>query len=74
VALPKSLLLGLGILGDGLRKLGLQTSLSLETARVACLYHWFSGAKAQKELGLNYRSADLAIENSVRWLMDQGRI
>jgi dihydroflavonol-4-reductase len=72
--LPRGFLLALGALGDGLRKVGLKTSLSLETAQVACLYHWFSSAKAQKELGLSFKSADFAIENSVRWLSDQGRI
>ena len=65
--LPNFALHSLGTLGDLLK-----LSLSRENAYTASMYHWFDSAKAQKDLGFNPGSSYVAIENSVRWMRDQG--
>lgn len=72
VPLPRFLLKGLGWTGDLLRTLGKDTSLSSETAVTASLYHWFSNHRAQDELGFKPRPADLAIEESIQWMKENG--
>ena len=70
ILMPNSALKMLGIAGDLLEKCGQKAPLSSETAWISQLYHWFSNEKAKKELGFKTRSADIAIENSVRWCKD----
>ncbi|GEM_PF-1037215 len=76
--LPKWLLLSLGLAGEsfnkmgdqlGLSKLGLTHSFSYENAKIATMYHWFDNSRAQKELGINFKPASVAIEESVTWLL-----
>jgi dihydroflavonol-4-reductase len=46
--------------------------IAAERAVVATLFHWFDHSKAAIELGFNPKPAHYAIENSVRWMRDQG--
>ncbi len=62
----------LGFTGDTLNRFGLKGGLSRENAYTASMHHWFSSAKAQKDLGFNPKPSDLAIENSVRWMKENG--
>lgn len=68
--LPDFLLHTIGFIGDQLASLGLPSSISRENAWSATLFHWFDASKAKVELGFKPRSADIAIENSVRWMKD----
>ncbi len=70
--IPAWTLHALGIAGDTLNRLGFQAQLSQENAYTATMFHWFDHTKAQRELGYNPRPADEAIENSVRWMKDNG--
>jgi len=72
VPLPRFLLKGLGWTGDLLRALGKDTTLSSETAVTASLFHWFSNLRAQEELGFKPRPDDQAIEESIRWMKENG--
>lgn len=72
--LPRPLLKSLGRLGDSLRKMGKDTSLSSETAVTASLYHWFSSQRAQQELGFQARPAREALEESLTWMKQQGLV
>lgn len=67
ILMPNFILHGLGILGDSL-----QLGISRENAYTATMYHWFDSQKAQQELGFDTGSSYKAIENSVRWMKDQG--
>jgi dihydroflavonol-4-reductase len=76
ITLPKEFLYILGASSDGVSRLfsflkgkPQNSSLSLENARVACYYHWFSNQRAQKELGLKFRSSQEAIRDSVQSLL-----
>ena len=71
--LPKPLIKIWGAIGDDvLEPLGLKGPMSRETAWTSTLYHWFSSAKAQKELGLKPTAAKIAIEDSVLWMKQNG--
>lgn len=68
--LPNWVLFSLGHLGDFRQKLGGESSLSVENAWSATLYHWFDNTKAQKILGLRPRPAKFAIAKSVAWMQE----
>ena len=72
IPIPRMLLNSLGRLGDLMRKLGLESSLSSETAVTASLYHWFSNERAKKELGFKPSPARKAITESVSWMIENG--
>lgn len=73
--LPKFALKTLGWIGDTLLEpLGVKGPLSSETANTSSMFHWFSSAKAQKELGLKPTPAKTAITESVRWMIDNGYV
>jgi len=67
--LPKFALYTLGYLGDTLSMLGIFTGFSLETAKIACCYHWFSNARASSELGISFKPSHIAIQDSVKSLL-----
>jgi dihydroflavonol-4-reductase len=72
ILMPDWALHALGITGDTLNRLGIAAGLSQENAYTASMFHWFDSTKAQKELGFKPRPANEAIENSVRWMKDNG--
>lgn len=72
--LPDGVLHAVGTVGDCLEKMGLKGPLSRENAYTATMYHWFDSTKAQKELNFKPRSAKEAIQNSVRWIKEQGML
>lgn len=74
IYLPKPLLLALGKLGDALESFGQKGPINSENAWASVLYHWFDNSKAKRELGLQPRSAKLAISDSVQWMKDNSII
>lgn len=72
IPIPKFFMTSLGTIGDWMRSLGLETSLSSETAVTASLYHWFSNQRARQELGFNPHPARVAIEESISWMKENG--
>jgi dihydroflavonol-4-reductase len=72
VPIPNFLMYAMAFLDDQLSKAGSHGPLPSERAIVATLYHWFDHSKAKNELGFNPKSANYAIENSVKWMRDQG--
>lgn len=72
IKLTRFMALQLGALGDLMEKIGLKGPISSENAWTSTLYHWFDHSKAKKELDFKPLPADVAIENSVRWMKDKG--
>lgn len=70
--LPDFALHTLGFIGDQMDRLGMKGPLSRENAWTATMFHWFSNEKAKKELGFSPRPSAIAVENSVRWMKEQG--
>ena len=72
VRLPDAVVAALGLLGNGLEKVGAKGPINLDTAWTARLFHWFDHAKARTELNFNPRPADEALAESVGWMRRQG--
>lgn len=72
IRLNRFMALQLGHLGDLMEKFGLKGPISTENAWASTLYHWFDHTKAKEQLNFKPQSADVAIENSVRWMKDKG--
>lgn len=70
--IPKWLLHVIGFCGDVMTAFGAKTSLSSETAWTSSLFHWFDSSKAQRELDFVPGDSKLAIQNSVRWMKENG--
>lgn len=74
IHLPNKALTAIGWVGDRLEAIGKKGPLNSENAWTARLFHWFDHQKATRELGLKPRPAEVAIENSVRWIKEKGLI
>jgi dihydroflavonol-4-reductase len=72
IPLPRPAIFALGAVGDVLEKFGKKGPLNSETAWTSTLYHWFDNSKARRELGLTFKPASYALEQSVRWMKDHG--
>ncbi len=72
VYMPSTLLKTMGYIGDKLEPHGINLGMGRVNALTATMFHWFDHGKAQTELGFTPRPADIAIENSVRWMKDHG--
>lgn len=70
--IPNFVMYFMAFLDEQLGGFDLQGPLPSERAMVATFFHWFDHTKAKNELGFNPKSANYAIENSVRWMRDQG--
>jgi dihydroflavonol-4-reductase len=72
IKIPTALIRGLGRMTalPGISSLSLP--LSLEGAYSSTLFHWFSHAKAERDLGFSARPARIAIENSFKWMKENG--
>jgi len=67
IPIPKLLLLALGIIGNGLRKLNIRTSLSFPNMQTLCLKNYYSNKKSISDLNMRYSSLDTAIKDSVTY-------
>lgn len=72
IALPRIFIRALGKFTEWVEPWGLKGPVTGETAWTSTLYHWFSSAKAQKELGLKVTPAKIAIQESVTWMKKNG--
>lgn len=66
--IPTPLLKSLGYLCQPLEHLGFKTPLNITAVRTATLYHWYSSAKAQRELKYKPLSAPEALRLSAEWI------
>lgn len=67
VKIPKPVLLGVGIIGDVLRKLNVKTSLSSVNMQILCVDNYYSNQKSRTELGVEYTLVNNAIRDAVRY-------
>jgi dihydroflavonol-4-reductase len=74
IYLPNICVHALGRIGDFLEKIDRKGPLNSENAWTATMFHWFDSSKAQRELGLRPRSAQLAIRESVQWMKEKNLI
>lgn len=72
--LPRAPLLPLAYVAEVLARLsGRETRITVDGIRMARHHMYFSSAKAVRELGYRWRPAQQAIEDAVRWFLQQRR-
>ncbi len=75
IRLPTWLAMTGGYVGDLWGKLrGSEGSLNSAAARMGQLYHYYSSAKAEQELGYKARPIDEALEQTIEWVRERGWI
>ena len=72
IYLPNPVVHLIGKVGDALEAKGKKGPINSENAWTSTMFHWFDSTKAQRELGLKPRPAKEAIQDSVKWIKDNG--
>ncbi|MGG5207908.1 NAD-dependent epimerase/dehydratase family protein [Chryseobacterium sp. MIQD13] len=67
IPIPNSGLVMLGMIGDGLRKLKIKTSLSSANMKALRINNFYSNTKSVEELGITYQSIDKAVEDAIQF-------
>jgi len=57
----------LGCIGNVLRKLNMNTCLSSINMEILCIENFYSNEKSVNELGMQYRTTDMAITDAVNY-------
>ncbi|WP_313003100.1 NAD-dependent epimerase/dehydratase family protein [Chryseobacterium gleum] len=70
IAIPDKVLNFLGLVGDGLRKLRIKTNLSSSNMKALQIRNYYNNRKSVKELGIKYQPVDKAIEDAVRYFVN----
>lgn len=70
IAIPDKVLSFLGLIGDGLRKLKIKTNLSSSNMKALQIRNYYNNRKSVKELGIKYQPVDKAIEDAVRYFVN----
>lgn len=67
IELPKPLLLAAGYTGDLFRRLGMKTAISSVNMKILCVKNYYSGKKAEQELGIEFCPVSEGIKEAVDW-------
>jgi dihydroflavonol-4-reductase len=70
IPVPKILLKGAFYAAHLSEKIGHRVSKSSDSWMISTLYHWYDSSKAKKELSFSTRPAQEALEESIRWAID----
>lgn len=74
IALPRSVIFGLGKIGDLLESVGSKGPINSDNAWTSTMFHWFKYEKAKREFGFQPKPAQEALEASIKWSRDHGLI
>lgn len=67
IKIPALLLKGLGLIGDFLRYMKIETSLSSVNMRILGINNYYSNQKSKRELGISYQAIDKAISDAINY-------
>jgi dihydroflavonol-4-reductase len=67
IKIPRFILHGIGRIGELIRGIGIKSNLSLANMKILYINNFYSGQKSVIELGMNYRSIDLAINDAINY-------
>jgi len=65
--IPRFILHGIGRIGELIRGIGIKSNLSLVNMKILCINNFYSNQKSVRELGMTYRSIDLAITDALNY-------
>ena len=67
IPIPNFLLYFLGLIGDGIRFMGIKTSLSSVNTKILTIKNYYSNQKAKTELGISFTPIDNAIIDAINY-------
>lgn len=67
VVVPSFLLVGVGYLGNLIRFFGVRSPLTSDNMRILCQREYYDNSKARKELSMESRSIESAIEDAIEY-------
>lgn len=74
IKIPGPVLLTIGFAGNLLRFFGFRTALSLANMKILCAEGFYSKQKATDELGIESKSIEKAIKDTIEWFAGKGLI
>lgn len=74
IDVPGKLLLAVGHVCDLLYKIGIKTDATLTNMKLLCIDNYYTNAKARKDLGIDFRSAEDAIRDAVGWFRENNML
>jgi len=69
IRIPKIILLTMGVVGRAITSFGIRTDFDLTNMRIICERNFYSNEKAEKDLKIEFRSIDLAINEAMEWFI-----
>ena len=67
IKIPKIMMLFLGLVGNTLRTLGLNSEFSLENMKSLCVNSFYTNNKAKNKLKISFQSIDNGIIEAIKW-------
>ena len=67
VKIPKSLLIGVGYLGDFVRIFGVKTDISSTNLKALCISNFYTNQKAKNELNHTQQPIEVGIKDAIVW-------
>jgi len=74
IPVPGILLSFIGLFGSLLSVLGFKTDITFTNMRILCTGNYYSGRKAETELGITFQSTEKAITDAIEWFRSEGMI
>lgn len=74
ITAPQFLVTPLGWIGDLLRLCGIKSQVSSVNRRIVCAQEYYSGAKAERELGLPRSSVETCTRSAIEWFKEQSML
>lgn len=70
IPVPKLLLNSISNTDRFFRRFGVELGLNSESLVLSSLYSWFDNSKSRIELGINFKSAEYAVSQSIKWCLE----
>lgn len=74
IRIPKPVLLAAGCVCSALHKVGIRTEATLTNMKLLSVGNYYSNAKASRELGITFRTAEEAVKDALQWFRAEGII
>ena len=74
ITLPRAILLGTGLIGSLLARMGIRTALHYSNMCILCVRNYYSGRKAVHELGMRQTPVETALSDAIAWFREAGML
>lgn len=74
IRIPKPVLLAAGCICSALYRIGIKTDATLTNMKLLCVGNYYSHEKAERELGITFRTTEEAVSDALEWFKGHGMI